>query len=76
MKWVSIIGTSMMILAVLFQWSWFWLLLSISATIYALTTGRINFFEEISRANEPILYWIQISMLFFFDVYFIYELYF
>lgn len=75
MKWKSILGTVLIFLSIWFNWKWFWIVLAIPVTIEAFVKGEIHFFEEINRQNEPTIYWIQMSLLVFFDLYLIYESY-
>lgn len=75
MKWKSILGTLLVIAAIVLDWHWFWIVLAIPVTIQTFVKGEINFFEYINRENDPFIFWVQMTILILFDCYMIYEAY-
>lgn len=58
--WKTIVVLIFMLLAVLFNWSWFWGLLLLFGLIHYIYTGEIHFVEVVSRKESPMLYYIMI----------------
>lgn len=63
----------LMFLAIVYNWSWFWVFFLILGFINILKTGKIHFVEEVSKLETPKLYWIMIAIWFLLIFYSVYD---
>lgn len=71
-KWKTFAALILMFFAIVFNWSWFWIIFLLLGFINILKTGTIHFVEEVSKKETPKLYWIMIvvwALLIFYSVY-------
>ncbi|WP_299122034.1 hypothetical protein [uncultured Tenacibaculum sp.] len=59
-KWKTIIALFLLILAVLFEWNWFWAFFIFMGLVNVLSSKKIHFVEEVSLEESPRLYWTMI----------------
>ncbi|KAB1155271.1 hypothetical protein F7018_12410 [Tenacibaculum aiptasiae] len=59
-KWKTIIALFLLILAVLFEWNWFWAFFIIMGLVNVLSSKKIHFVEEVSLEESPRLYWTMV----------------
>lgn len=59
--WKAVLALAVVWVAVVMDWNWVWGALFILWTIPALVTGRTHLLEEVSRARNPVLYWLIVS---------------
>lgn len=60
-KWKTIVVLLFMLLAVIFNWSWFWGILLLFGLFHYLMTGEIHFVEVITKKETPVLYYIMLT---------------
>ena len=71
-KWKSILGLIILLLAVYFSWNWLWGLFFLYWVVGDVIRGETYFFDHISRWDDPVLYWCLmvswtgLSLLYFF----------
>ena len=71
-KWKTFVALILMFFAIIYNWSWFWVLFLILGFINVLKTKTIHFVEKVSKDETPKLYWIMIAiwaLLVFYSVY-------
>ena len=71
--WKTFLALILMFLAIIFNWSWFWILFLLLGMINILKTGKIHFVEEVSKNETPKLYWIMIVIWILLILYSIYD---
>lgn len=59
-KWKTIIALFLLILAVLFEWNWFWAFFIFMGLVNVLNSKTIHFVEEVSLEESPRLYWTMV----------------
>ncbi|WP_420551371.1 hypothetical protein [Tenacibaculum aiptasiae] len=59
-KWKTIIALFLLILAVLFEWNWFWAFFIFMGLVNVLSSKKIHFVEEVSLKESPRLYWTMV----------------
>ncbi|MCF2873374.1 MULTISPECIES: hypothetical protein [Tenacibaculum] len=59
-KWKTIIALFLLILAVLFEWNWFWAFFIFMGLVNVLSSKKIHFVEEVSLEESPRLYWTMV----------------
>ncbi len=57
-KWKTIIGLILLVLAIYFNIGWAWGVLFLFWAITDLINKRTYFIEDVPRSTNPILYWI------------------
>ncbi len=71
-KWKTFVALILMFLAIIFNWSWFWIIFLLLGFANILKTEAILFVEEVSKKETPKSYWIMIivwSLLIFYSIY-------
>lgn len=61
-KWKTIVALALLVLAVIFEWNWFWAFFILMGLLNVLKSKTIHFVEEVSLEETPRLYWIMISI--------------
>ena len=56
-KWRTIVAIIPLIIAVVMQWWWFFTLLFILQIYFSISTGSVEYVEEVKKAEYPKLYW-------------------
>ena len=59
-KWKTILGLVFMIIAIYFDWGWFWALFILLGLVHVIRSGKIHFVESVSKEEDPKLYWVMI----------------
>lgn len=59
-KWKTILALSLLILAVIFNWQWFWAVFIVLGLIHIIRSKEIHFVESVSLKENPKLYSIMI----------------
>ncbi|MBA6157321.1 hypothetical protein H3Z83_12455 [Tenacibaculum sp. S7007] len=59
-KWKTILALILLILAVIFEWNWFWAFFILMGLLNVLNSKSIHFVEEVSLDESPKLYWIMV----------------
>lgn len=59
-KWKTILALVFMVLAIYFNWNWFWALFIIIGLIHVIRSEEIHFVEVVSKKDTPKLYWIMV----------------
>lgn len=59
-KWKTILALLLLILAVIFEWNWFWAFFILIGLLNVLKSKSIHFVEEVSLEESPKLYWIMV----------------
>ncbi|WP_299628225.1 hypothetical protein [uncultured Tenacibaculum sp.] len=59
-KWKTILALILLILAVIFEWDWFWALFILIGLVHIIRSEEINFVESVTKKEHPKLYWIMI----------------
>lgn len=61
-KWKTIVALMLLILAVIFEWNWFWAFFIFMGLLNVLKSKTIHFVEEVSLKETPKLYWVMIGI--------------
>lgn len=67
-KWKTILGLIVMIIATLKNIPWLWGILFLFWAINDLRNGHTYFIEDVSREEDPILFWVIVTVWFLFAV--------
>lgn len=59
-KWKTILALILLILAVIFNWLWFWAVFILLGLLHIFKSGEIHFVESVTKKDHPKLYWIMI----------------
>ena len=59
-KWKTVLALTLLILAVIFEWNWFWAFFILIGLLNVLNSKSIHFVEEVSLEESPKLYWIMV----------------
>lgn len=59
-KWKTILALILLILAVIFEWNWFWAFFILMGLLNVLNSKSIHFVEEVSLEESPKLYWTMV----------------
>ncbi len=57
-KWKTILALILLIIAIVMNWSWVWGILFLFWGVFDLLNQETYFVERITRAENPVLYWI------------------
>ena len=58
--WKTILALIFMVLAIYFDWQWYWAIFILLGLLNMLKSRSIHFVEEVSRDTSPKLYWLMI----------------
>lgn len=72
-KWKTIIALVLLLLAIVFEWDWFWSIFVTLGIVHIIINGKIHFVEEVSKKENPKLYWIMIVIWSFLAIYSIFS---
>lgn len=61
-KWRTIVALIPLIIAIVMQWWWFFTLLFIIQIFFSISTGSVEYVEEIKMTEHPKLFWIIIAI--------------
>ncbi len=61
-KWKTFLALTLLILAVIFSWNWFWAIFISLGLIHTIRSGEIHFLESVTKKENPKLYWIMIGI--------------
>lgn len=59
-KWRTLVALLLLVLAVIFEWNWFWALFILVGLLHTIKSKKIHFVEEVSLNENPKLYWIMV----------------
>lgn len=68
-KWKTILALLLLIIAVIFEWDWFWALFILLGLIHIIRNGEIHFVESVTKKEHPKLYWTMIGIWSFLALY-------
>ncbi len=68
-KWKTLVALIPLILAIVFQWWWFFTFLFILQIIFSLLAGQVDYVEEIKKSEHPFLFWLIIGIWLFLAAY-------
>lgn len=71
-KWKTIVALIPLILAIVFQWWWFFTVLFIFQIIFSLLTEKVEYVEEVKKSEHPFLFWLIILIWIFLAAYSLY----
>ena len=61
-KWRTVVALIPLIIAVVMQWWWFFTLLFVLQIIFSISSGKVEYVEEVKKEEHPILFWIVIAV--------------
>lgn len=75
-KWKTVIALTLLLIAIMLNWSWVYGILFIAWAIADIATKRVYFVEEVTRAKNPILLWIIVILWLLLGIYSLLESFF
>ncbi|SIQ73557.1 hypothetical protein SAMN05421797_10314 [Maribacter ulvicola] len=51
-----------MVLAIIYDWNWFWALIVALGLLNVIVTGEIHFVESIKKKDAPLMYWLMVAV--------------
>lgn len=63
-KWKTILGLILLLLAVINKWMWMWGILFMFWVVTDIKSRKSYFIEEIDRDYHPFLYWVIVIIWF------------
>lgn len=70
MKWKSLTGLILIIIATVMNWIWIWGVLFLFWVLLDIFNGKTYFLEEVDKKGNPILYWAIMISWFLLSLYF------
>jgi len=55
-KWKTTLALTLLILAIYFDWNWFWAIFILLGLIHMIRSGEIHFVEAVKRKETPKLF--------------------
>ena len=68
-KWKTILALILLLFAVIFNWGWFWSLFVAIGLIHIIINGKIHFVEEVTKKDNPKLFWGMVVIWSFLALY-------
>lgn len=68
-KWKTQLSIALIILAVVYEWSWLWALFAAINLWQAIKQDKVYLVEEIDKNENPLLYYLIIFLFCFFGIF-------
>jgi energy-coupling factor transporter transmembrane protein EcfT len=68
-KWKTFLALTLLILAIYFDWSWFWAIFILIGLVHVIKSGEIHFVEAVKKKETPKLFWSMVVIWSFLAIY-------
>lgn len=66
--WKTLLTIVLMIIAMVFNWSWIWSVFILMSLLYMFNSNEIHIVETIKKSESPRMYWFTFVFLLTFNV--------